>query len=102
LDYRRDFLGLAGYEGTTHEAVMRQIDTFIVRVAWRSIVDIVRLGNMEKLATMWYMKKVEYSLGHIVTNYCRTLFNSKTVFIARPCIARQCLLQDMIDIVFTA
>jgi hypothetical protein len=59
LDCRRDFLGLVGYEGTKQEAVLRQIETFIVRVAQRLIVDMVRLGNMEKLATMWYKKEVE-------------------------------------------
>jgi hypothetical protein len=59
LDCRRDILGLVGYEGTEQEAVMRQIKTFIVRVARRSIVDMVRLGNIEELATMWYKKEVE-------------------------------------------
>ena len=59
LDCRRDFLGLVGYEGTKQEALMCQIEKFIVRVARRSIVDMVRLGNMEKLATMWYKNKDE-------------------------------------------
>jgi hypothetical protein len=52
LNCRRDFLGLVGYEGTEQEAVLRQIEGFIVSMARRSIVDMVRLGNMEKLATM--------------------------------------------------
>jgi hypothetical protein len=59
LDCRRDFLGLVGYEGTEQEAILRQIKTFIVRVALRSIVDMVRLGNMEELATMWYKKEFD-------------------------------------------
>ena len=59
LDCRRDFLGLVGYEGTEQEAVLRQIETFIVRVARRSIVDMVRKGNTEELATMWYKKKFD-------------------------------------------
>lgn len=59
LDCRRDFLGLVGYESTEHEAVLRQIKTFILRVAHRSIIDIVRLGNREELITMWYKKEAE-------------------------------------------
>jgi hypothetical protein len=59
LDCRRDFLGLVGYEGIEQEAILGQKETFIVRVARRSIVDMVRLGNMEELATMWYKKEVE-------------------------------------------
>jgi hypothetical protein len=52
LDCRRDFLGLGGCEGTEQEAILRQIEDFIVSVARRSIVDMVRLDNMEELATM--------------------------------------------------
>ena len=59
LDCKRDFLGLVGYEGTEHDAILHQIETFIVRVARRSIVDIIRFSNMEELATMWYKKKFE-------------------------------------------
>jgi hypothetical protein len=88
LDCRRDFLGLVGYEGTEQEAVLRQIETFIVRVARRSIVDMVRLGNKEELVTMWYKKEVEgLSRPHcdqVLQNifFCKTMY-SKTVFIAR-------------------
>jgi hypothetical protein len=102
LDCRRDFLGLVGDEGTEHEAIMRQIETFIMRVARRSIIDMLRLGNMEELATMWYKKEV----GGLPRPHCdhilQNIFYCKTIFIARPCIARQCLLQDMIDIIFIA
>ena len=59
LDCMKDFLGLVGYEGTEQEAVLRQIESFIVRVARRSIVDMISLGNMEELTTMWYKKEAE-------------------------------------------
>lgn len=59
LDCKRDFLCFVGYEGIEQEAVMRQIETFIVRVARRSIVYMVRLGNRKELAIMWYKKEAE-------------------------------------------
>ena len=94
LDCRRDFLGLVGYEGTEQEAVLRQIEIFIVRVARRSIVDMVRLGNMEELATMWYKKEFDGlprpHCDHVLQNifllqdkfYCKIMY-CKTLFIAR-------------------
>ena len=90
LDCRRDFLGLVGYEGTEQEAVLRQIETFIVRVARRSIVDMVRLGNMEELVTMWYKKKFDGLPRPHCNQVLQNIFYCKTNFIARSCIATQC------------
>ena len=59
LDCKRDDLGLVGYKGTEQEAVPRQIESFIVRVARRSIVDMVRLDNRKILVTMRNKKQVE-------------------------------------------
>jgi hypothetical protein len=102
LDCRRDFLGLVGYEGTEQEAVLCQIEIFIVRVARRSIIDMVKLGNMEELATMWF-KKEFYGLPRPPCDQVlQNIFYNKTNFIARSCIVTQCLLQDFIDIVFIA
>jgi hypothetical protein len=96
LDCRRDFLGLVGYEGTEQEAVLRQIETFIVRVAQRLIVDMVRLGSMEKLTTMWYKKEVE----ELPRPHCDQIL--QIFFIARQFLLQDHVLQDMIDIIFTA
>ena len=52
-------MGLVGYEDIEQEVILRQIESFIVRVARRSIVDMVRLGNRKELATMWYKKNDE-------------------------------------------
>jgi hypothetical protein len=88
LDCRRDFLGLVGYEGTEQDAIMRQIETFIVRVAQRLIVDMVRLGNMEKLATMWYKKEVE----GLPRPHCDQVL--QFFFIARQFLLQDHVLQD--------
>jgi len=91
LDCRRDFLGLVGYEGTEQEAILRQIKTFIVRVARRSIVDMVRLGNMEELATMWYKKEFD----GLPRPHCDQCI-AEHFFIARQILLQDHVLQDIV------
>lgn len=59
LDLWQDLLGLVGYEGTKQKAVLLQIESSIVQVALGSILHMVRFGNKEELAAMWYTKEIK-------------------------------------------
>ena len=62
-------MGLVGYEGIEHDVILRQIESFIVRVARRSIVDMIRLGNRKELATMWYKKNDDTLWCTVMTHH---------------------------------